>query len=43
MPVFGMLSGIVFLGDKIVPTQIIGIGVVLSGIYLIDREKLMKR
>ena len=43
MPVFGMLSGIIFLGDKIVPTQIIGIGVVLSGIYLIDREKLKKR
>lgn len=43
MPVFGMLSGIVFLGDKIVHTQIVGIGVVLLGIYLIDREKFRKK
>jgi len=42
MPVFGMLSGVIFLGDKTSLTQIIGIGVVLVGIYLIDREKLKK-
>ncbi len=42
MPVFGMLSGIVFLGDRIDVTQAIGIGVVLLGIYMINREKFRK-
>lgn len=42
VPVFGMLSGVIFLGDKTSLMQIVGIGVVLLGIYLIDREKLKK-
>lgn len=42
MPVFGMLSGIVFLGDKINASQVAGIVIVLLGIYLIDREKFRK-
>ena len=42
MPVFGMLSGIVFLGDRINASQITGIVIVLLGIYLIDREKFRK-
>lgn len=39
MPVFGMLSGIIFLGERIDAIQALGIGVVLLGIYMINREK----
>ncbi|MEE8207749.1 MAG: DMT family transporter, partial [Nitrosomonadaceae bacterium] len=42
VPVFGMLSGVIFLGDKTNTTQIIGIGIVILGIYLINREKMKK-
>jgi drug/metabolite transporter (DMT)-like permease len=37
-----MLSGVIFLGDKTNTTQIIGIGIVILGIYLINREKMKK-
>lgn len=39
LPVFGMLSGVIFLGDKTNASQIAGIGVVILGIYMINRVK----
>jgi len=42
LPIFGMLSGVAFLGDKTNIAQIVGIGVVISGIYLINRDKMQR-
>lgn len=42
MPVFGMLASVVFLGQKTDASQIIGIGVVILGLYMINREKMEK-
>ena len=42
MPVFGMLASIFFLGQKTDISQIVGIGVVLLGLYLINRVKFKK-
>lgn len=40
MPVFGMLASVFFLGQKTNTSQIVGIGVVIIGLYLINRKKL---
>jgi len=42
MPVFGMLASIIFLGQKTDISQIVGIGVVILGLYLINRVKFKK-
>ncbi|GJM14926.1 MAG: permease [Thermodesulfobacteriota bacterium] len=42
MPVFGMLASIFFLGQKTDMSQIVGIGVVILGLYLINRKQLEK-
>lgn len=42
MPVFGMLASILFLGQKVRVSQIIGIAIVILGLYLINRVKLKK-
>lgn len=39
LPVFGLLMGYLFMKDKVSVTQIIGVAVVLLGVYLINREK----
>ncbi len=43
MPIFGMLFAVVSLGERTNLTQIIGIGVVIVGLYLINREKLKEK
>lgn len=40
MPIFGMLFAVVSLGEKTDALQIVGIGVVILGLYLINRAKL---
>lgn len=40
MPVFGMLAAVLFMGEKTGVYQIVGIGVVIAGLYLINREKV---
>ncbi|MGB2691344.1 MAG: DMT family transporter [Thermodesulfobacteriota bacterium] len=42
MPVFGMLASVLFMGQKTDASQIIGIGVVILGLYLINRVKLKR-
>lgn len=42
MPVFGMLSSVIFLGQKTDASQIAGIAVVMLGLYLINRDKFKK-
>ncbi len=39
MPVFGMLFAVVFMGEKTGVSQIAGIGLVIIGLYLINRGK----
>ena len=43
MPIFGMLFAVISLGEKTNLMQIIGIGVVIVGLYLINREKLKEK
>ena len=40
MPIFGMLFAVISLGEKTDVSQIIGIGIVILGLYLINRGKL---
>lgn len=42
IPVFGLLSGHLFLKEKVDISQIIGVIIVLAGVYLINREKFKK-
>ena len=39
IPVFGMMEGHMFRGEKVAVSQIVGVAVVLAGVYLINREK----
>jgi len=42
IPVFGVVAGMLILGEKVTVSQVIGIIVVFSGVYLINREKFKK-
>jgi len=42
IPVFGLLMGYVFMKEKVSLTQVVGVAVVLTGVYLINREKFKK-
>lgn len=42
VPVFGVLAGVLMLGENLTVTRVIGIGVVFAGVYLINRERLGK-
>lgn len=42
MPVFGLLGSHLVLNEKVVTSQILGVALVLIGIYLINREKFQK-
>lgn len=43
MPIFGMLFAVIYMGEKTDASQIVGIGVVILGLYLINREKLKEK
>ncbi|MEM7009320.1 MAG: DMT family transporter [Thermodesulfobacteriota bacterium] len=40
MPIFGMLFAVVYMGEKTNMLQMVGIGVVILGLYLINRNKM---
>jgi len=42
IPIFGLLSGHLILKEKVAISQMIGVAVVLIGVYLINREKFKK-
>ena len=42
IPIFGLLSGHLFMKEKVSVTQIIGVAIVLIGVYLVNREKFKK-
>jgi len=42
IPIFGILSGHLILKEKVAISQMIGVAVVLIGVYLINREKFKK-
>ena len=42
IPVFGIVAGMLILEEKITASQVIGIAVVFTGVYLINREKFKK-
>lgn len=39
IPVFGLLEGHIFRGEKVAISQIIGVAVVLAGVYIINHQK----
>jgi len=42
IPIFGLLSSFLILKEKVAISQMIGVAVVLIGVYLINREKFKK-
>jgi probable blue pigment (indigoidine) exporter len=42
LPIFGLLLGHFFRGEDISITQIVGVAIVILGIYIINREKFKK-
>ena len=43
MPIFGMLFAVISLGEKTSTSQIIGIAIVIVGLYLINRDKVQEK
>lgn len=39
IPIFGLLEGHLFRGEKVAITQIVGVAVVLGGVYIINHQK----
>ena len=42
IPVFGLLVGHIFLGEKVDIPQIVGVGTIIAGVYLVNRDKFKK-
>ncbi len=42
IPVFGMLAGYLLLNEKVTLSQIIGIAIILTGVYLVNRDKFKR-
>ena len=40
IPIFGLLGGHLFLNERVVLSQIIGVAAIVGGVYLINRAKL---
>ncbi len=42
IPIFGVIAGMLVLGEKINASQVLGIVIVFAGVYLINRDKMKK-
>jgi drug/metabolite transporter (DMT)-like permease len=42
LPIFGLLEGHIFRGEAVKITQIVGVAIVILGIYIINRQKFKK-
>jgi drug/metabolite transporter (DMT)-like permease len=39
IPIFGVLAGVIILGERITITQVVGVGIVLAGVYILNRAE----
>jgi drug/metabolite transporter (DMT)-like permease len=42
IPIFGMLAGFLLLHEKVLISQVIGVALIIAGVYLVNRAKLIK-